>query len=207
MRNRERWSRSQQTGKLSGKFFCLIFSTSAFHCAGQHSDSDHTSSASMLLPPITPLGKHQAGQHLMSNRSAFYVEYVSIPLCRSAFGYRSYLKCFNVTTANYPPRKTSSRSAFNVEQVSILCRIREHSIVQVSIRIPIISLCRSAFDHTSSVSMLLPPITLLGKHQAGQHLTSNRSAFHIPLRQRFAVQMQRSIRSLSLSSLPLSLSH
>ena len=141
----------------------------------------------------------------MSNRSAFYVEYVSIPLCRSAFGYRSYLKCFNVTTANYPPRKTSSRSAFNVEQVSILCRIREHSIVQVSIRIPIISLCRSAFDHTSSVSMLLPPITLLGKHQAGQHLTSNRSAFHIPLRQRFAVQMQRSIRSLSLSSLPLSL--
>ena len=108
----------------------------------------------------------------MSNRSAFYVEYVSIPLCRSAFGYRSYLKCFNVTTANYPPRKTSSRSAFNVEQVSILCRIREHSIVQVSIRIPIISLCRSAFDHTSSVSMLLPPITLLGKHQAGQHLTS-----------------------------------
>ena len=62
---------------------------------------------------------------------------------------RSYLKCFNVTTANYP--------------------------------------------------------TLLGKHQAGQHLTSNRSAFHIPLRQRFAVQMQRSIRSLSLSSLPLSL--
>ena len=205
MRNRERWSRSQQTGKLSGKFFCLIFSTSAFHCAGQHSDTDHTSSASMLLPPITPLGKHQAGQHLMSNRSAFYVEYVSIPLCRSAFGYRSYLKCFNVTTANYPPRKTSSRSAFNVEQVSILCRIREHSIVQVSIRIPIISLCRSAFDHTSSVSMLLPPITLLGKHQAGQHLTSNRSAFHIPLRQRFAVQMQRSIRSLSLSSLPLSL--
>ena len=105
-----------------------------------------------------------------------------------------------------PTRKTSSRSAFNVEQVSILCRIREHSIVQVSIRIPIISLCRSAFDHTSSVSMLLPPITLLGKHQAGQHLTSNRSAFHIPLRQRFAVQMQRSIRSLSLSSLPLSLS-
>ena len=144
----------------------------------------------------------------MSNRSAFYVEYVSIPLCRSAFGYRSYLKCFNVTTANYPPRKTSSRSAFNVEQVSILCRIREHSIVQVSIRIPIISLCRSAIDHTLSVSMLLPPITLLGKHQAGQHLTSNRSAFHIPLRQRFAVQMQRSIRSLSLSlsSLPLSLS-
>ena len=141
----------------------------------------------------------------MSNRSAFYVEYVSIPLCRSAFGYRSYLKCFNVTTANYPPRETSSRSAFNVEQVSILCRIREHSIVQVSIRIPIISLCRSAFDHTSSVSMLLPPITLLGKHQAGQHLTSNRSAFHIPLRQRFAVQMQRSIRSLSLLS-PLSLS-
>ena len=205
MRNRERWSRSQQTGKLSGKFFCLIFSTSAFPCAGQHSDSDHTSSASMLLPPITPLGKHQAGQHLMSNRSAFYVEYVSIPLCRSAFGYRSYLKCFNVTTANYPPRKTSSRSAFNVEQVSILCRIREHSIVQVSIRIPIISLCRSAFDHTSSVSMLLPPITLLGKHQAGQHLTSNRSAFHIPLRQRFAVQMQRSIRSLSLLSTPLSL--
>ena len=161
----------------------------------------------MLLPPITPLGKHQAGQHLMSNRSAFYVEYVSIPLCRSAFGYRSYLKCFNVTTANYPLRKTSSRSAFNVEQVSILCRIREHSIVQVSIRIPIISLCRSAFDHTSSVSMLLPPITLLGKHQAGQHLTSKRSAFHIPLRQRFAVQMQRSIRSLSisLSSLPFSL--
>ena len=204
MRNRERWSRSQQTGKLSGKFFCLIFSTSAFPCAGQHSDSDHTSSASMLLPPITPLGKHQAGQHLMSNRSAFYVEYVSIPLCRSAFGYRSYLKCFNVTTANYPPRKTSSRSAFNVEQVSILCRIREHSIVQVSIRIPIISLCRSAFDHTSSVSMLLPPITLLGKHQAGQHLTSNRSAFHIPLRQRFAVQMQRSIRSLSLLSPSLS---
>ena len=152
-----------------------------------------------------PLGKHQAGQHLMSNRSAFYVEYVSIPLCRSAFGYRSYLKCFNVTTANYPPRKTSSRSAFNVEQVSILCRIREHSIVQVSIRIPIISLCRSAFDHTSSVSMLLPPITLLGKHQAGQHLTSNRSAFHIPLRQRFAVQMQRSIRSLSLLSPSLSL--
>ena len=142
----------------------------------------------------------------MSNRSAFYVEYVSIPLCRSAFGYRSYLKCFNVTTANYPPRKTSSRSAFNVEQVSILCRIREHSIVQVSIRIPIISLCRSAFDHTSSVSMLLPPITLLGKHQAGQHLTSNRSAFHIPLRQRFAVQMQRSIRSLSLSLLSPSLS-
>ena len=142
----------------------------------------------------------------MSNRSAFYVEYVSIPLCRSAFGYRSYLKCFNVTTANYPPRKTSSRSAFNVEQVSILCRIREHSIAQVSIRIPIISLCRSAFDHTSSVSMLLPPITLLGKHQAGQHLTSNRSAFHIPLRQRFAVQMQRSIRSLSLSLSPLSLS-
>ena len=141
----------------------------------------------------------------MSNRSAFYVEYVSIPLCRSAFGYRSYLKCFNVTTANYPPRKTSSRSAFNVEQVSILCRIREHSIVQVSIRIPIISLCRSAFDHTSSVSMLLPPITLLGKHQAGQHLTSNRSAFHIPLRQRFAVQMQRSIRSLSLLSPSLSL--
>ena len=159
----------------------------------------------MLLPPITLLGKHQAGQHLMSNRSAFYVEYVSIPLYRSEFGYRSYLKCFNVTTANYPPRKTSSRSAFDVEQVSILCRIREHSIVQVSIRIPIISLCRSAFDHTSSVSMLLPPITLLGKHQAGQHLTSNRSAFHIPLRQRFAVQMQRSIRSLSLSSLPLSL--
>ena len=147
----------------------------------------------------------------MSNRSAFYVEYVSIPLCRSAFGYRSYLKCFNVTTANYPPRKTSSRSAFNVEQVSILCRIREHSIVQVSIRIPIISLCRSAFDHTSSVSMLLPPITLLGKHQAGQHLTSNRSAFHIPLRQRFAVQMQRSIRSLSRdldhSLTVLSLSH
>ena len=141
----------------------------------------------------------------MSNRSAFYVEYVSIPLCRSAFGYRSYLKCFNVTTANYPPRKTSSRSAFNVEQVSILCRIREHSIVQVSIRIPIISLCRSAFDHTSSVSMLLPPITLLGKHQAGQHLTSNRSAFHIPLRQRFAVQMQRSIRSLFPLSLSLSL--
>ena len=33
-------------------------------------------------------------------------------------------------------RKTSSRSAFDVEQVSILCRIREHSIVQVSIRIP-----------------------------------------------------------------------
>ena len=142
----------------------------------------------------------------MSNRSAFYVEYVSIPLCRSAFGYRSYLKCFNVTTANYPPRKTSSRSAFNVEQVSILCRIREHSIVQVSIRIPIISLCRSAFDHTSSVSMLLPPNTLLGKHQAGQHLTSNRSAFHIPLRQRFAVQMRRSIRSLSPFSLSLSLS-
>ena len=142
----------------------------------------------------------------MSNRSAFYVEYVSIPLCRSAFGYRSYLKCFSVTTANYPPRKTSSRSAFNVEQVSILCRIREHSIVQVSIRIPIISLCRSAIDQTLNVSMLLPPITLLGKHQAGQHLTSNRSAFHIPLRQRFAVQTQRSIRSLSLSPLSLSLS-
>ena len=53
--------------------------------------------------------------------------------------------------------------------------------------------------------MLLPPITLLGKHQAGQHLTSNRSAFHIPLRQRFAVQMQRSIRSLSLLSPSLSL--
>ena len=105
-----------------------------------------------------------------------------------------------------PPSENIKQSAFNVEQVSILCRIREHSIVQVSIRIPIISLCRSAFDHTSSVSMLLPPITLLGKHQAGQHLTSNRSAFHIPLRQRFAVQMQRSIRSLSLSSLPLSLS-
>ena len=161
----------------------------------------------MLLPPITPSENIKAGQHIMSNRTAFYVEYVSIPLCRSAFGYRSYLKCFNVTTANYPPRKTSSRSAFNVEQVSILCRIREHSIVQVSIRIPIISLCRSAFDHTSSVSMLLPPITLLGKHLAGQHLTSNRSAFHIPHRQRFAVQMQRSIRSLSLSSLLLSLSH
>ena len=142
----------------------------------------------------------------MSNRSAFYVEYVSIPLCRSAFGYRSSLECFNVTTSNYPPpQKTSSRSAFNVEQVSILCRIREHSIVQVSIRIPIISLCRSAFDHTSSVSMLLPPITLLGKHQAGQHFTSNRSAFHIPLRQRFATQMQRSIRSLSPLSLSLSL--
>ena len=126
MRNRERWSRSQQTGKLSGEFFCLIFSTSAFPCAGQHSDSDHTSSASMLLPPITPLGKHQAGQQLKSNRSAFYVEYVSIPLCRSAFGYRSYLKCFNVTTANYPLGKhqagqhlMSNRSAFYVEYVSI----------------------------------------------------------------------------------------
>ena len=99
----------------------------------------------MLLPPITLLGKHQAGQHLMSNRSAFYVEYVSIPLCRSAFGYRSF---------------------------------------------------HCAGQH-SSASMLLPPITLLGKHQAGQHLTSNRSAFHTPLRQRFAVQMQRSIPSLS----------
>jgi len=133
VRNRERWSRSQQTGKLSGKFFCLIFSTSAFPCAGQHSDSDHTKCFNVTTANY-PLGKHQAGQHLMSNRSAFYVEYVSIPLCRSAFGYRSYLKCFNVTTANYPPRKTSSRSAFDFEQVSILCRIREHFIVQVSIR-------------------------------------------------------------------------
>ena len=167
MKNRERWGGSQQTGKLSGKFFCLIFSTSAFPCAGQHSDTDHTSSASMLLPPITLLGKHQAGQHLMSNRSAFYVEYVSIPLCRSAFGYRSYLKCFNVTTANYPPRKTSSRSAFDVEQVSILCRIREHSIVQVSIRIPIISLCRSAFKCFNVTTANYPP-----------RKTSSRSAFN-----------------------------
>ena len=89
-------------------------------------------------------------------------------MCRSAFGYRSYLKCFNVTTANYPPRKTSSRSAFDFEQVSILCRIREHFIVQVSIR-----------SYPSSASMLLPPITLLGKHQAGQHLISNRLAFFV----------------------------
>ena len=109
-----------------------VQSTSAFPCAGQHSDTDHTSSASMLLPPITLLGKHQAGQHLISNRLAFFVEYVSISLCRSAFDHT--LKCFNVTTANYPPRKTSSRSAFDFEQVSILCRIREHFIVQVSIR-------------------------------------------------------------------------
>ena len=96
-------------------------------------------SASTLLPPFTRLGKHQVGQHSISNRSAFYVEYVSISWCRSAFAYRSYLKCFNVTTAVHPPRKTSSRSAFDIKQVSILCRIREHFMVQVSIRIPIIS--------------------------------------------------------------------
>ena len=63
------------------------------------------------------LGKHQAGQsngqhspfHQVRIRIHFIVQ-VSI---------RSYLKCFNVTTANYPPRKTSSRSAFNFEQVSV----------------------------------------------------------------------------------------
>ena len=49
-----------------------VQSTSAFPCAGQHSDTDHTSSASMLLPPITLLGKHQAGLNL------FNVEQVSI---------------------------------------------------------------------------------------------------------------------------------
>ena len=29
VKNRERWGRSQQTGKLSGKFFCLIFASSS----------------------------------------------------------------------------------------------------------------------------------------------------------------------------------
>ena len=166
-----------------------------------------------IIPQVLQCYYRQLLPRKTSSRSAFNVEQVSI-LC----SIREHsivqvsiripiipqvLQCYY---RQLPPRKTSSRSAFNVEQVSILCRIREHSIVQVSIRIPIISLCRSAFDHTSSVSMLLPPITLLGKHQAGQHLTSNRSAFHIPLRQRFAVQMQRSIRSLSLSLLSPSLS-
>jgi hypothetical protein len=115
-----------------------VQSTSAFPCAGQHSDTDHTSSASMLLPPITLLGKHQAGQHLISNRLAFFVEYVSISLCRSAFDHTS-------STANYPPRKSSSRSAFNVEQVSISYPMIE----QVSIR-RLRNFCpsshRSAFD-------------------------------------------------------------
>ena len=33
VKNRERWGRSQQTGKLSGEFFCLIFaSSSAIRC-------------------------------------------------------------------------------------------------------------------------------------------------------------------------------
>ena len=35
---------------------------------------------------FTLLGKHQVGQHSISNRSAFYVEYVSTSLCRSALG-------------------------------------------------------------------------------------------------------------------------
>ena len=51
-----------------------------------------------------------------------------------------------------PSENPSSRSAFNARTGQHSDdRIREeHSIVQVSIRIPIISLCRSAFDHTSS---------------------------------------------------------
>ena len=164
-----------------------------------------------IIPQVLQCYYRQLPPRKTSSRSAFNIEQVSI-LCRIRdhsivqVSIRipiipQVLQCYY---RQLPPRKTSSRSAFNVEQASILCRIREHSIVQVSIRIPIISLCRSAFDHTSSVSMLLPPITLLGKHQAGQHLTSNRSAFHIPLRQRFAVQMQRSIRSLPLLSPSLS---
>ena len=93
-----------------------------------------------------------------SSRSAFNIEQVSICLYKSAFVNRS------------------SRSAFNIKQVSILRRVCQHFLAQVSIRIPIISI-KSSSESIKCINVTIA-FTLLGNHQAGQHLISNRSAFY-----------------------------
>ena len=90
---------------------CQDSNRSAFSRVSQHSSAD------------------QVGQHSISNRSAFS--------CAGQHSSADRVGQHSISNRSAFVRR-SSRSAFDIEQVSILCRVRQHFIVQASIRIPII---------------------------------------------------------------------